>query len=243
MKQILFVYRNGHIAFWKVTSRGLVRSGIHGERWTDYTPDYWTSWADATQITDALDAILLVESSAKIDVLPGWLEEPDSEPSAWTLDQLADLTEDAEFEESGIELVQGKIRHQLSKGDPRVAYNLVASLKFKLPKPETDKAEASKKVASKKPSAPKSKTASDLVGDSYNDPAALKHSVGDELDGVVEKILTTLKRNYVRVEGLKEQVCFKTARANDFVAGDEVKLKVTKVDGASKVVLFVISKT
>ena len=105
MKQILFVYRNGQIAFWKVTSRGLVRSGIHGERWTDYTPDYWTSWADATQITDALDAILLVESSAKIDVLPGWLEEPDSEPSAWTLDQLADLTEDAEFEESGIYLV------------------------------------------------------------------------------------------------------------------------------------------
>ena len=242
MKQILFVYRNGQIAFWKVSSRGLVRSGIHGERWTDYTPDYWTSWADATQITDALDAILLVESSAKIDVLPGWLEEPDSEPSAWTLDQLADLTEDAEFEESGIELVQGKIRHQLSKGDPRVAYNLVASLKFKLPKPETNKAEASKKVASKKPSAPKSKTASDLVGDSYNDPAALKLSVGDELKGTIVKIFNAMKRNYVKVEGLKEQVCFKSTDTAKFAVGDQVSLTVTNVDEAGIRVIYSITE-
>lgn len=242
MKQILFVYRNGQIAFWKVTSRGLARSAIHGERWTDYTPDYWTSWADATQITDALDAILLVESSAKIDVLPDWLEEPDSEPSAWTLDQLADLTEDAEFEESGIELVQGKIRHQLSNGDPRVAYNLVASLKFKLPKPETDKAEASKKVASKKASAPKPKTASDLVGDSYNDPAALKLSVGDELKGTIVKIFNAMKRNYVKVEGLKEQVCFKSTDTAKFAVGDQVSLTVTNVDEAGIRVIYSITE-
>lgn len=237
MKQILFVYRNGQIAFWKVTSRGLVRSGIHGERWTDYTPDYWTSWADATQITDALDAILLVESSAKIDVLPGWLEEPDSEPSAWTLDQLADLTEDAEFEESGIELVQGKIRYQLASGDPLVSYNLMTSAKFKLPKPEAAKVETQKKAEPKK-AASKPKTAPGLIGDSYNDPAALKLSVGDTLQGVVEKVFVALKRNYVRVEGLKQQVCIKTDDAKAFAVGDKVSLTVTKVEEESKRVLF-----
>ena len=241
MKQILFVYRNGQIAFWKVTSRGLVRSGIHGERWTDYTPDYWTSWADATQITDALDAILLVESSAKIDVLPGWLEEPDSEPSAWTLDQLADLTEDAEFEESGIELVQGKIRHQLSKGDPRVAYNLVASLKFKLPKPEAAKVETQKKSEPKK-AASKPKTAPGLIGDSYNDPAALKLSVGDELKGTIVKIFNAMKRNYVKVEGLKEQVCFKSTDTAKFAVGDQVSLTVTNVDEAGIRVIYSITE-
>lgn len=237
MTQILFVYQNEQIAFWKMTSRGLKRGALHGERWTDYSADYWTEWSEATQIVEDIDAILLVESSAKINALPSWLAKPQSTPSAWTLDQLQGLTEDAEFGDAGIELVQGKIRYQLASGDLLVSYNLMTSAKFKQPKPEAAKVETQKKAEPKK-AASKPKTAPGLIGDSYNDPEALKLSVGDTLQGVVEKVFVAVKRNYVRVEGLKQQVCIKTDDAKAFAVGDKVSLTVTKVEEESKRVLF-----
>lgn len=77
-----------------------------------------------------------------------------------------------------------------------------------------------------------------IIGDSYNDPAALKLSVGDELKGSIVKIFNAVKRNYVKVEGLKGEVCFKSANAKEFAVGDKIKLMVTKVDAESKKVLF-----
>ena len=99
-------------------------------------------------------------------------------------------------------------------------------------KKSTDAKQSHKSVAVKHP---------EIIGDSYNDPEALKLSVGDELKGTIVKIFNAMKRNYVKVEGLKEQVCFKSPDNAKFAVGDQVALTVTKVDEAAKKVLFVIA--
>lgn len=229
MRQILFVLRGGQIAFWKMTNRGLVRGTLRGERWTDYTSEYWSEWAEATQNTDEVDAILLVESSAKISALPHWLEEVNATPSAWTLDQLAELEDDVEFEDKGLVLSQRKAKFTLVAGDPVETYSLLSSCKFTLPRSVPAKPVAKPPL-------------SGIIGDSYNDPEALKLSVGDELKGTIVKIFNAMKRSYVKVEGLKEQVCFKAAGPAKFTNGDKVALMVTKVDVDAKTVLFTVVK-
>ena len=85
-------------------------------------------------------------------------------------------------------------------------------------------------------------TPSSIVGDSYNDPEALKLSVGDELKGTIVKIFNAMKRNYVKVEGLNEQICFKSIDTTKFAVGDTVSMIVTKVDEATEKVLFAVVK-
>ena len=59
---------------------------------------------------------------------------------------------------------------------------------------------------------------------------------------MIVKIFNAMKRNYVKVEDLKEQVCFKSTDTTKFVVGDEVSLTVTKVDEEAKKVLFSVVK-
>lgn len=237
MKQILFVLKEGQIAFWKYSRGSLARGTLNGNRWNEYTPSYWNEWSEANQADDSVDAILLSDEPNGFGVLPEWLKGG-GEASAWTVELLSKMSNDAELSDKGLVLSQGKIRFTLAQGDTVETYSLTSSLKFTLPKDEPKKEivepESAKPVAKPAPSG--------IIGDSYNDPEALKLSVGDELNGTIVKIFNVMKRNYVKVEGLKEQVCFKSTDKTKFAVGDQVRLTVTKVDEAVKKVLFVVEK-
>ena len=236
MKQILFVLKEDQIAFWKYSRGSLARGTLNGNRWNDFTSSYWDEWSEANQAGDLVDAILLSDKPNGFGALPEWLQGG-TDPSAWTVELLSKMSKDAEFSAKGIVLSQGKINFTLAQGDTVETYSLTSSLKFTLPKDEPKKA-----VVKPEPAKPVAKpTPSGIIGDSYNDPAALKLSVGDELKGTIVKIFNAMKRNYVKVDGLKDQVCFKSTDKTKFAVGDQVLLTVTKVDEAAKKVLFIIA--
>ena len=227
MGRVLFVLKEGQVAFWKISRGSLVCGTLSGNRWNDFTSSYWDEWSEANQVGDSVDAILLSDKPNGFGTLPEWLQDR-SEPSAWTVALLGKLANDAEFKDKGLVLSQRKAKFTLVSGDPVESYLLLSSCKFTLPK-----SEPAKPVAKPTPSS--------IVGDSYNDPEALKLSVGDELKGTIVKIFNAMKRNYVKVDGLKDQVCFKSTDKTKFAVGDQVLLTVTKVDEAAKKVLFIIA--
>lgn len=237
MKQILFVLKEGQIAFWKYSRGSLARGTLNGNRWNEYTPSYWNEWSEANQAEDSVDAILLSDKPNGFGVLPEWLKGG-GEASAWTVELLSKMSNDAELSDKGLVLSQGKIRCTLAQGDTVETYSLTSSLKFTLPKDEPKKEIV--EPGSVKPVA--KPTPSGIIGDSYNDPEALKLSVGDERKGTIVKFFNAMKRNYVKVDGLKEQVCFKSTDTSKFAVGDNVTLIVTKVDEAMKKVLFALLK-
>lgn len=228
MGQVLFVLKEGQVAFWKISRGSLVRGTLSGNRWNDFTSSYWDEWSEANQVGDSVDAILLSDKPNGFGTLPEWLQDR-SEPSAWTVALLGKLANDAEFKDKGLVLSQRKAKFILVSGDPVETYLLLSSCKFTLPK-----SEPAKPVAKPTPSS--------IVGDSYNDPEALKLSVGDELKGTIVKIFNAMKRNYVKVEGLNEQICFKSIDTTKFAVGDTVSMIVTKVDEATEKVLFAVVK-
>ena len=237
MKQILFVLKEDQIAFWKYSRGSLARGTLNGNRWNDFTSSYWDEWSEANQVGDLVDAILLSDKPNGFGALPEWLQGG-TDPSAWTVELLSKMSKDAEFSAKGLVLSQGKTNFTLAQGDTVETYSLTSSLKFTLPKDEPKKA-----VVKPEPAKPVAKpTPSGIIGDSYNDPEALKLSVGDELKGTIVKIFNAMKRNYVKVEGLKEQVCFKSTDATKFTVGDEVSLTVTKVDESERRVFYTIAK-
>lgn len=235
MKQVLFVLKEGQIAFWEYSRGSLARRTLNGNRWNDFSVSYWDEWSEANQAGDSLDAILLSDKPNGFGTLPGWLQGG-KEPSAWTAEILSKMSNDAEFSSKGLVLSQGKTKFTLAQGDTVETYLLTSSLKFALPKEEPKK-----EVAKQEPPNPAVKSTG-ITGDSYNDPEALKLSVGDELKGSIVKIFNAMKRNYVKVEGLKEQVCFKSTDTAKFAVGDMVSLTVTDVDAEAKKVLFAIEK-
>lgn len=236
MKQILFVLKEDQIAFWKYSRGSLARGTLNGNRWNDFTSSYWDEWSEANQAGDLVDAILLSDKPNGFGALPEWLQGG-TDPSAWTVELLSKMSKDAEFSAKGLVLSQGETNFTLAQGDTVETYSLTSSLKFTLPKDEPKKA-----VVKPEPAKPVAKpTPSGIIGDSYNDPEALKLSVGDELKGTIVKIFNAMKRNYVKVEGLKEQVCFKSPDTMKFAVGDQVSLIVTKVDEDAKRVLFCIA--
>ena len=237
MKQILFVLKEGQIAFWKYSRGSLARGTLNGNRWNDFAPSYWDEWSEANQADGSVDAILLFDKPNAFGSLPDWLQGG-KDASAWTVELLSKMSNDAEFSGKGLVLSQGKTKFTLAQGDAVETYSLTSSLKFILPKDAPKK-----EVAKPEPAKPVAKPApSGIIGDSYNDPEALKLSVGDELKGTIVKIFNAMKRNYVKVEGLKEQVCFKSIDTTKFAVGDEVSLTVTKVDEEAKKVLFSVVK-
>ena len=228
MGRVLFVLKEGQVAFWKISRGSLVRGTLSGNRWNDFTSSYWDEWSEANQVGDSVDAILLSDKSNGFGTLPEWLQDR-SEPSAWTVALVGKLANDAEFKDKGLVLSQRKAKFTLVSGDPVESYLLLSSCKFTLPK-----SEPAKPVAKPTPSS--------IVGDSYNDPEALKLSVGDELKGTIVKIFNAMKRNYVKVAGLNEQICFKSIDTTKFAVGDTVSMIVTKVDEATEKVLFAVVK-
>lgn len=234
MSQVLFVLKEGQIAFWKYSRGSLVHATLNGNRWNEFAPDYWADWKEANQIGDSVDAILLSDKPNGFGDLPDWLQEG-SDASSWTVALLAKLAKDDDLKDTGLVLSKGKAKYTLSEGDSTITYSLASTLKFALPKDEPRKEVA--KPTPKEIVKPALKPTG-IIGDSYNDPEALKLAVGTELQGVIVSIFKAMKRNYVKVDGLKEQVCFKSSDAKTFAVGDKVSLTVTKVDEGVKRVLY-----
>ena len=227
MSQVLFVLKEGRVAFWKISRGSLVRATLKGNRWNEYSFDYWDEWSAANQAGDSVDAILLTDKPKGFGVLPDWLRGGKG-ASAWSVASLGKLANDPEFKGRGLVLSQGKAKLILAEGDSAECYSLASSLKFDLPKT----------AVKPKPVAQTPK----IVGDSYNDPEASKLAVGEVRRGVVVSVFKTIKRIYVEVDGLKEQVGFKSTDTSSFVVGETVTLTVTKVDEEAQKVLFAVGK-
>ena len=234
MKQVLFVLKAGQVAFWKYSRGSLARGTLNGNRWNEYTPSFWNEWCEVNQPGELEDAILLSDTPSGFGELPTWLKGEGKEPSEWSVDTLAKLANDSDYEGKGLEIHQGKTKYALSMGSTVDVYSLASSLKFVLPK------EAPKPVEPEPPK-PIVKT-SDIVGDSYNDPEALNLAVGEERKGVIVSIFKAMKRNYVEVDGLKEQVRFKANDNTNFAVGDKVTLTVIEVGVEAKKVLFSVAR-
>ena len=96
MKQILFVLKEGQIAFWKYSRGSLARGTLNGNRWNEFAPSYWDEWSEANQAGDSVDAILLSDKPNDFGALPEWLQGG-TDLSAWTVELLSKMSKDAEF--------------------------------------------------------------------------------------------------------------------------------------------------
>ena len=246
MNQVLFVLKGGQVSYWKFRQNRLTRGALNGESECDYTPEYWDEWRSANQVSGGLDALFLSDEKSGWGTLPDYLSSETKAASAWTMDELKSLVNkmSAETDSSNlaVELVQGKTKFIFGEvsSENKITFYLAANQKFALPKDEPKK--ETTKPALKKEIAKPTPKSTGVIGDSYNDPEALKLAVGTELQGEVVSIFKAMRRNYVKVEGLKEQVCFKSNDTKDFAIGDKVALIVTSVDEESKKVLFQTAK-
>ena len=100
MKQIVFVLKNGQVGYWKYQRGRLVHASLDGNPWNDFTPDFWDKWKLANQVSDGVDAILLADATDSWGKLPTWLKLDKKRASAWTVETLLLLREDADLDES-----------------------------------------------------------------------------------------------------------------------------------------------
>ena len=246
MDQVLFVLHEGAISQWWLNRGKLSLATLKGLSRLEFSdasaPQFWDWWVEDNNAEgDSFDAIFLSSSKAGFGDLPKCFLPDSRNESAWTLEKLSLLANEPMFSGQSLAFVCGKnsrLATGASEGETPLKLVIQSSLKFTLPKDEPKK-EAAKPEPAKPVVKP---TPSGIIGDSYNDSEALKLAVGDELKGTIVKIFNAMKRNYVKVDGLKEQVCFKSIDTTKFAVGDEVSLTVTKVDDEAKKVLFAVVK-
>lgn len=242
MDQVLFVLHEGAISQWWLNRGKLSLATLKGLSRLEFSdasaPQFWDWWVEDNNAEgDSFDAIFLSSSKAGFGDLPKCFQPDSKDESAWTLEKLSLLANEPMFSGQALTFICGKnssLAVGTSESETPIKLVIQSSLAFTLPKDEPKK-EATKPEPVKPVAKP---TPSGIVGDSYNDPEALKLSVGDELKGTIVKIFNAIKRNYVKVEGLKDQVCFKSTDKTKFAVGDQVLLTVTKVDEAASKVFF-----
>ena len=237
MKQILFVLKEGQIAFWEISRGSLVRRTLNGNRWNDFTSSYWDEWSEANQVGDLVDAILLSDKPNDFGTLPDWLRGGEN-ASSWTLELLSKMSKDAEFSAKGLVLSQGKAKFTLADGDAQECYSLSSSLKFILPEKSIEKIH------------PQSESKDELNADqdAYDYTADVfllsnkdrKFSIGDKCFGSVDTFSSLRKAAFLRIDGVKDLAKLNVSRSRRpnrsciqseiLTKGKEVALKVVKVD-------------
>ena len=238
MKQILFVLKEGQIAFWKYSRGSLARGTLNGNRWNDFSVSYWDEWREANQAGDSVDAILLSDKTNAFGTLPDWLQER-SEVSAWTVELLGKLVNDAEFKGKGLVLSQGKTKFTLSEGDAPECYSLTSSLKFVLPEKSIEKAAHPQLDPNDELNADQ---------DTYDYTADVfllsnkdrKFSIGDKCFGCVDSFSSLRKAAFLKIDGVKDLVklnvsknrrpCHSCVQSESWTKGKRVTLKVVKVE-------------
>ena len=198
MKQILFVFKEGQVAFWKYSRGSLARGTLNGNRWNDFTHSYWDEWSEANQAGDSVDAILLSDKPNAFGTLPDWLQER-SEASAWTVALLGKLANDAEFKEMGLVLSQGKTKFTLADGDAPECYSLTSSLKFTLPKDAPKKDDAKHEDKQVVENVKKYKADVFLLSKSDR-----QFKIGDKCIGKFFKLSVLKNAVYLRIDGVKD---------------------------------------
>ena len=108
MGQVLFVLKEGQVAFWKISRGSLVRRTLSGNRWNDYTSSYWDEWSEANQAGDSVDAILLSDRPDAYGELPQWFYGAATKTSKWTLETFSKIVNDDEFSGKGIWIYLGQ---------------------------------------------------------------------------------------------------------------------------------------
>ena len=118
MGRVLFVLKEGQVAFWKISRGSLVRGTLSGNRWNDYTSSYWDEWSEANQVGDSVDAILLSDRPDAYGELPQWFYGAATKTSKWTLETFSKIVNDDEFTGKGIWIYLAAKKYDFSSGSP-----------------------------------------------------------------------------------------------------------------------------
>ena len=122
MGQVLFVLKEGQVAFWKISRGSLVRRTLSGNRWNDYTSSYWDEWSEANQAGDSVDAILLSDRPDAYGELPQWFYGAATKTSKWTLETFSKIVNDDEFTGKGIWIYLAAKKYDFSSGSPEETF-------------------------------------------------------------------------------------------------------------------------
>ena len=122
MSQVLFVLKEGQVAFWKISRGSLVRRTLSGNRWNDYTSSYWDEWSEANQAGDSVDAILLSDRPDAYGELPQWFYGAATKTSKWTLETFSKIVNDDEFTGKGIWIYLAAKKYDFSSGSPEETF-------------------------------------------------------------------------------------------------------------------------
>ena len=122
MDQVLFVLKEGQVAFWKISRGSLVRRTLSGNRWNDYTSSYWDEWSEANQAGDSVDAILLSDRPDAYGELPQWFYGAATKTSKWTLETFSKIVNDDEFTGKGIWIYLAAKKYDFSSGSPEETF-------------------------------------------------------------------------------------------------------------------------
>ena len=261
MEQILFVLHDGKISQWNLSRGKLVAVTVRGQHKVPYSAEtskaYWDEWKEDNMVAegDVYDAIFLSDAPNDFGELPQWICANSTDKSAWSIEQLSLLAGEAEYKDTGLCLVQGKLKWLIGteKANDAIKLCLKSSLAFTLPK-ETTKSktpEPSKKsaVAEKAASGEEQiKPPSNMfTGDSYNDPKALSLKVGDKITCTVASVRPMRGFCYLKSDmtleliRVKLDAVNKTLSAKSSIFNDGKKLLAEVVSVNDQVVRYKIA--
>lgn len=252
MEQILFVLRSGKILQWNLLRGKLVAVTVRGQHKVPYSAEtskaYWDEWKEDNMVAegDVYDAIFLSDAPNDFGELPKWICANSKDESAWTIEQLSLLANEAEYKEKGLCLVQGKVKRLIGTGkaDDAIKLCLKSSLAFTLPKEE-------KKP---KPPEPKESKKSDVAGEdsdvkarigpssnvfiggSYNDVKASLLKIGDKINCTVVSIRTARGFCYLVSDKTSELIRVKLDATNKTLSA-----KTSIFSGGMKLLAEVVS--
>ena len=138
MDQVLFVLQDGKISQWNLSRGKLEAVKSHGLLQVPYSSKtakaYWDDWKEDNQVVDGdvYDALFLSGGPNDFGKLPKWICANAKDKSAWTFGQLSLLANEADFKETGLCLVQGKVacRHRQGRKGGRAAGEVVAGFRL-----------------------------------------------------------------------------------------------------------------
>ena len=251
MDQVLFVLHEGAISQWWLNRGKLSPATLKGATQLDYSaasaPQFWEWWQDDNNVgkDDIFDALFLSSLKDGFGELPDCFSAQSKEASSWKFETLSNLVNDPLFAGKALLFVKGKINRlalNSPDSDDPIKLTIQSVLDFTLPKEEPSAPPVEKNdppVEDEKPVVEKDDaTPNGIIGDCYNDPEALKLAVGTECKGTIVCVFKSTKYCYVKVEGLKEQIRFKSSGDVLFSIGDIVSLIVAMVDVADQKVVF-----
>jgi len=235
LEQRLFVLHDGLISQWGVGPDGeLDCITCNGRREVSYDAsranEGWKAWAEDEQVgeDDRFDAIFLTDDPCAFSDLPIYFTVEEAEQSSWTLEMIAKVLQEPEFQKFDVRFIQGNKDVLMGAGgNERVLkLSIVSTLRFELPDAVSDPISADVEEAqhSEQPV---------VCADSYGDKKALALKVGDSITVKISVIALARRCYYATSEALDDLVKFKMSDLKDgvsFVMGQEIQLVVVAIE-------------